>query len=137
MFLFASACSAEVKPDYQNAVLRSFRTIPSGQNCSAGTNGEISRNGDYSSHTNVNCSDTTKALYTIVFAGQVMVVEPSHSGKSKAGNIVSLGYSSLFWKNNCLYGQLPGTHLLLRSSGDQYQIRVGKKESLFRLVSAE
>jgi hypothetical protein len=48
-----------------------------------------------------------------------------------------LGWSTAFAKNSCLYGQLPGAHIQIRADGGNYHVRVGKKESLYKLVAAQ
>jgi hypothetical protein len=114
---------AAPKPDdaYQDAVLKSFVTIPAGQNChtsgsSTGTT-DSAGNSNTSGNATTNCSDTMVAHYTIVIGEQTLVIQPTMSGKAKAGAAFSLGWSAVFAKNSCLYGQLPGAHIQIRADG--------------------
>lgn len=126
---------------YQDPVLKSFITIPTGQDChtsgsSTGTT-DSAGNSRASGNANTNCSDTTVVHYTIVIGEQTLVIEPTSSGKAKVGSALSLGWSTAFAKNSSLYGQLPGTHIQIRAEGGNYHVRVGKKESVYKLVGAQ
>ena len=127
---------------YQDAVLKSFVMIPAGQHChtSGSSTGTTDSDGNSraSGDANTTCSDTTVAHYTVVIGGETLVIQPTLSGKAKAGAALSLGWSTAFAKNSCLYGQLPGAHIQIRAEGDgNYHVRVGKKESLYKLVAAQ
>lgn len=139
LLLISGSAFAAQKPhaEYQDAVLQSFQTIRSGQFCSGSTDGTVSDNGDISASTSTNCRPKTTAQYTIVVGQQTLVISPTRSGKSKAGAMFSMGYSAMFWKDSCLYGELPGAHILIRSDNGIYHVKVGKRESLFRLVAAQ
>lgn len=124
------------EPVFQDAVLKSFRMISNGESCSGNTSGKVDDNGNVAANTSTNCSANSSAEYTLVIGEQTIVVAPTMSGKKKAGSLLSLGWSTAFMKDTCLYGQLPGTHVLITSDGGVYRVRVGKKESLYKLVAA-
>lgn len=138
MLLATPALAAKrPEPDYQDAILKSFHTVPAGQHCSGNTNGTVSDSGVIDATTSTNCSNSTRSLYTVVIGEQTFVITPTLSAKGTAGAIFSFGYSEIFKKNSCLYGQLPGAHVLIRSENGMYHVKVGKRESLYRLVSAQ
>ena len=95
--------------------------IPAGQHCtqpevSTGTTDSDS-DSRASEAANTNCTDTTVAHYTIAIGEQKLVIQPTLSGKAKAGAALSLGWSTAFAKNSYLYGQLPGAHIQIRPDG--------------------
>ena len=66
-----------------------------------------------------------------------MTVTPDLTGKE---SLASLSWAtSGFVKKSSLYGSLPGTRISIRADSDpsKYRIKVGKRESLYKLVSAE
>lgn len=138
MFASTMAFAApKPQPVYQDAVLKSFRMVPAGESCSGNTSGKVDDSGNVNANTHTNCSANTSAEYTLVIGDQIIVIAPALSGKKKTGVILSLGWSALFIKDTCLYGQLPGAHVLIRSEGGTYHVKAGKRESLYKLVSAE
>lgn len=134
---------AEKRPEpvYQGAVLKSYHTVQSGMHCSTSgnTTGSVDATGSYDGNTssNTNCRPRTHVEYTVLVGEQTLVVEPALSGSAKAGAALSLGWSRVFAKDSCLYGQLPGTHIQIRAEGGIFHIKTGKRESLYKLVSAE
>jgi hypothetical protein len=121
---------------YQDAVLKSFRMVADGQSCSGSTTGKVENDGKIDANTSTSCTNTTKAIYTIVVGEQTFTLTPALVGKALAGSLLTLGYADLFKKQSCLYGQLPGTHILIRSDGAIFHVKVGKRESTYKLVGA-
>lgn len=143
LLLLSSFAFAKSKPEpvYQDAVLKSYRTVQSGMHCASSGNatGDITANGSIDGTTNssTNCRPRTHVEYTILVGEQVLIVEPALSGRQKAGAALSLGWSRVFSKDSCLYGLLPGTHIKIRSEGGIFHIKSGKRESLYSLIAAQ
>lgn len=151
VLLLVSTAAFAKKNDavYQDATLKSFRVVQSGQSCATygNTEGSVNANTDSAGLTtgNVNattnsttsCSPRRIAQYTLVVGGQILVVEPGHSKKAAAGVLLTAGWGALALKSSSLAGQLPGAHVLIRSESGEIHIKAGKKESEFRIVSAE
>jgi hypothetical protein len=138
----STAASAKPEPPYDDGVLQSFRVVDEGQSCSTNgtTTGTVSDSGNVNanSSSSTTCSPRKKAFYTIVVKGQTLVITPTQSAGTKVGVVASLGWGALFLKDSCLYGQLPGAKFQIRTeSPGTYRIKLGKRESLYKLVSAE
>jgi hypothetical protein len=135
-----------VSSDYRDAVLVSFRTVTNGSDCTS--NGTVKANTDDTGNTSgktsssTSCSDSTLTLYTLHVGDNTFVLQPTLSGKETARNaaivIGTIGYGALFLRKACsLRNQLPGTHVLIRSQGNNVQVKVGKRVSLYTVVSAQ
>lgn len=113
--------------DYQDAVLLSFRDVPTGENCSGSVNGN---------NVNSNCYDTTERQFTVKVSGQNLVIVPSGTKKRAGLAIATLGWSEIPRKGSVLRDQLPGSHFLIKSDSSGMYVKVGKKQSKFRVVEA-
>lgn len=154
--LFASGCGtawAAKKPEpvYQDAILKDFHTEQHGTFCSTSgdPNGTIKADTDSSGTTNgtvnatssasTSCSPRMAAYYTVVMGDHTFVLTPTEPGAAtavKAVAIIAFFPSAFFLKkNSVLYGVLPGTPIKMRSEGGTVYIKVGKRESLYKIVS--
>ena len=80
------------------------------------------------------CRDTERWLYTVKSGEKTFILTPDYSTGTKAGAMLSLGWSVAFIKHSVLANRLPGTPVLLRGDGKQYFVRVGDRESMFAAV---
>lgn len=86
--------------------------------------------------------DSNTRLYSVQVGQNTFVLKPTISGKKTAGEsamvIGTLGYGALFVRNKAsLYNQLPGAHVEIRPSGDNYEVKAGRKSTLYRLVQTQ
>lgn len=139
VLLLLNSAHAKDKPkdsDYQPGTLVSFRTVTTGSSCSGNTDGKVEDSGNVSATTRSNCQDTTVRVYTIRVGDQTLSVEPAMTGKKKAMGFATLGWSAAFDKGSVLRDQLPGAAIEVRSDPSGLYIRIGKKESKFKVVGA-
>ena len=141
------------EPVYQDAVLKDFHTEQQGTFCSTSgnTNGTVNANTDSSGTTNgtvnatssasTSCSPRMAAYYTVVMGQHTFVLSPTESGTVAAAKTVAIiaFFPSAFFlkKNSVLYGVLPGTPIKMRSEGGIFYVKVGKRESEYKIVSAQ
>lgn len=64
----------------------------------------------------------------------VFVLTLDHGAGAKAGEMLSLGWSTTFAKNPVLANRLPGTPLLLRGDGKHYYVKIGNRQSMYATV---
>ena len=119
---------------YEDATLVSFRAVTTGTSCShqADTTGDVDATTDDDGHTtgtvksttngNTSCSDTGWIYYTLQVGEHVYVVH----------HAITFGYRA-----SDLKGQLPGTHILVRTDAKGFYVKVGNKESKFVIVEAK
>lgn len=150
ILLLCLSAFAKDKPHYtyQDALLVSFRDVVSGSSCvhSSETTGDVKANTDdgYTSGT-VNatttgtseCSNNASRLYTINVAGQTYIIRHSMTGGQMATAMVTMGWGALFMKQSVLANQLPGTHVFVRSDEHGLYVKLGKRESRFKVVEAK
>jgi hypothetical protein len=145
------------EPVYQDAVLKNFHTEQQGKFCttSGDTNGTVNANTDSDGHTNgtvnttssasTSCSPRMVAYYTVVMGEHVFTLSPATSSGKKAAKVgtamLTFGIGAIVWnafdKNSALYGVLPGTPIKMRSESGTVYVKVGKRESEYKLVSAQ
>ncbi len=142
-----SILTAQSVPNgYRDAVLVSFKTVTNGSDCTS--NGTVKANTDDTGSTsgttssNTSCSDSSVTLYTLHVGDNTFVLQPTLSGKRTAGafaaGFLTFGAGALLLrKPPSLKNQLPGTHVLIRSQGNNVQVKVGKRVSLYTVVSAQ
>jgi hypothetical protein len=160
--LLASGCGtawAQKKPEpvYQDAVLKDFHTEQQGKFCttSGNTNGTVNANTDSDGNTNgtvnttssasTSCRPRMVAYYTVVMGEHVFTLTPTiSSGKSaaKVGTaMLTFGIGAIVWnafdKNSALYGVLPGTPIKMRSESGTVYIKVGKRETEYKIVAMQ
>lgn len=145
VFPLTAAASKPAVP-YQDAVLVSFTTVADGQSCSstpvyAPSNNNTQPPSQVSS-VQTACSDSQTRRYTLRVGEQSYVVEPDTTGKESARNaaliIGTIGYGALFvHQHDVLANQLPGAHILIRSAGNGFRVKVGKKESYYSATAME
>jgi len=127
--------------DYQDAVLVKFVTVTTGTDCShrSNTSGQVDDNGSVSADTNgsTSCSDITKRHYTLSVGQQTYIIEPEPTKGQKGAALATLGWSAAFAKQSVLAAQLPGTHVLVRSDAEGFWVKLGKRESRYRVISAQ
>lgn len=155
LLLFCPVLMASKKAksaNYQDGVLLDFHMEKTGRGCSsyANTNGNLSANSNtYGNQTattgNVTantfgsqtCIDHSRALYSVAVSDHTYVLTPYVSPGKVLGAVGTLGISTLFSKNSDLYGQLPGSHVRVRSEDGSFYVKVGKRESRYSLVGAQ
>jgi hypothetical protein len=149
VLLGSAVAFAKDKPQYtyQDGVLQSFRTEQTGTQCShsSDTSGTVNaRTDDYGNTRgtvdatttgSTSCKDTERALYTVKSGDNTFVLTPDHGAGAKAGQMLSLGWSTAFTKNSVLANRLPGTVLLLRGDGKHYYVKIGTRESMYAAVA--
>jgi hypothetical protein len=142
--LLSSVASAKGKhPDviYQDAVLVKFITVTTGNSCShnGSTSGKVDDDGSISANSSgtSDCTNLTKRHYTISVGQQTFEIEPEFTKGQKGAALATLGWSAAFAKQSVLSDQLPGTHVLVRSDSDGFWVKVGKRESRYRVVAAQ
>lgn len=127
--------------DYQDAVLVKFVTVTTGSSCSSSgdTNGKVDDNGNVSATSSgtTNCANRTKRHYTLSVGQQTFVIEPEPTRGQKGTALATLGWSAAFAKQSVLADQLPGTHVMVRTDADGFWVKIGKRESLYRVVAAQ
>ena len=144
LLLCLSTCAfAKDEPTYQDGTLKDFKTVQQGQTCrtaggsSSSVNTNTSDNGittgsiDTSSGASTRCSPNMVAFYTVTVGEHEYVVTPHHMPLS------SSPIAMAFHKNSDLAGVLPGTPVKVRTEGDNFYVKIGKRESTFKLVSAK
>jgi hypothetical protein len=134
---------------YQDGVLEAVKRVVSGSTCSSNgdTTGTVNANTDTSGQTNgtvkadtktsTTCGNLYQWLYTVKTGDVVYVLTPTHSAGARVGTAVSLGWSRFFLKDSTMANQLPGTKIKLRSDPSGIYVKVGDRESLYRVVSAD
>ncbi len=146
LILCASTVFAATKPEpvYQDAVLKDFKRVQTGQSCSTygSSNGNVNAHTNDSGNTNgtittnssasTTCSPTIMTLYTVVVGDHEYVVTPTD--KLFSGEHLA---RSFLHKSSDLAGILPGTPIKVRTEGKDFYVKVGKRESTFKMVSAK
>jgi hypothetical protein len=139
--LLSSVAFAKDNATYQDAVLVKFVTVTTGNSCSqnGSTSGKVDDDGNISANSSgtSNCANITKRHYTISVGQQTFVIEPEFTKGQKGAALATLGWSAAFAKQSVLSDQLPGTHVLVRSAPDGFWVKVGKRESRYRVVAAQ
>lgn len=151
LFFISLSASAKDKPQYtyQDGVLQTVKRVASGLNCTSNgeTTGRVDTNTDSagrtdgtvnaSTNTSTSCADRYQWLYTVKTGDNVYVLTPTHGTGARVGTALSLGWGGYFLKSSALANQLPGTLVKLRSDNSGIHVKVGSRESLYRVVSAE
>jgi hypothetical protein len=143
MLLCCSVAFCQTAPsDYREATLVGFRTITAGSSCSS--SGTVAANANDSGSVNgttqaeTYCSDNLVRLYTVQVDNNVFVLRRTISKKQTAMVLGTMGYGGFFLLHkDVLANQLPGAPILIRSQGSGFQIKVGKKESLYSIQGAQ
>ncbi len=143
------------EPVYQDAVLKDFHTEQQSKHCSTSgdTNGTIKADTDSDGTTNgtvtatstssTSCTPRMVAFYTVVMGEHTFVLSPTENGgvvAAKATAIIATGGMAAFFlsrKNSVLYGVLPGTPVKMRSESGTVYIKVGKRESEYKIVAMQ
>ena len=143
--LFSFPCLAIAAPHpapvYQDGVLVSFSTVRSGESCQTSGTATARSNGDgtatATSDGEATCSDVMRRHYTLKVGDSQFVVKPAISKKVAAMGAATIGWGLLFTKQSVLANLLPGTHILVRTDDQGFHVKVGKRESLYTVVSAQ
>ncbi len=134
---------------YQDAMLVKFVTVTTGTSCShkSNTTGTVDATTDADGNTDgtvrattsgsTNCSNDITRYYTISVGEQTFVIEPEMTKGQKGAALATMGWSAVFAKQSVLANQLPGVHILVRSDAAGLWVKVGKRESRFRMVDAQ
>ena len=134
--LMLLSCAAAEDAAYRDAVLLSFRDVASGASCSGSVRAHSGSSGDVTGQTDTDCSQNYQRQYSIQMGKQIFVLVFTGSAKARAAAAATLGFSSMFSKSSALRDQLPGAHLLIRSDSSGVYVKVGKRESRYRIVEA-
>ena len=142
---------AKGKPEpqyvYQNGTLKSFQMVNEGSSCVSNgnttgqVNGSVDEGGDVSGNvkanttTNTTCVPRKIAYYTIAVGSQTLILTPSVTKREGITALATLGYSRLFQKNSVLYDLPPGTPIQVRAKGTAIYVKVGSRESKYRIDS--
>lgn len=147
LFLACSVAAAQTAQiPYQDAVLVSYKLVSTGTDCASnGTvSGKADDNGKVTGAANStsSCSESEIRQYMIQVGPNTFALRPTISGPQLASEaaltVATLGYGALFIRNrDVLVNQLPGAHILIRSHGSGFQIKVGKKDSLYSVAGAQ
>jgi len=123
---------------YQDAVLKSFRMVNDGEHCSTSGSASPDYAGGASTSTSTNCTATQSAYYTVSIGDQIIVLTPAVTVPKVAPAAATRGFNRFFSKDSVLYGLLPGTPVKIRQdSPGKFYVRVGKRESLYKIAAAE
>lgn len=145
----AALCEKKPEPVYQEAIFKSYRSVSMGSNCdsSGTTTGTVNASTDAMGNTNgtVNantqthgsCSDVTMAVYAVAIGSQIFTLTPTSTLVGSSVSFVTLGLSNAFKRDSVLYGQLPGTPIRIRSEGGVFYVKVGKRESMYKLIGVQ
>ncbi len=134
--------------NWQDAVLVDLRTNQSGSACSSSetVNGVVDDSGDVRGRPqgSSNCVVAATLHYTLSVGAHTYIIQPDHTAGKKAtvaatlgyGAVATLGYGAFFLKNSVLDNQLPGVHVLVRADPKGFWVKVGNRESKYRVVEA-
>ena len=129
---------AKAKPhyEYQDGVLVKFQDIPAGSTCntSGSINANTKQNGVADTSSSTNCYSKTRRLYTIAIGEHTVVIQPVLNKKQFASVVSTYGLAAFWIKNSVLAGLRAGTHVQVRSVGDDFYVKVGQRESKYRVV---
>ncbi|HEX6494659.1 MAG TPA: hypothetical protein VF018_04195 [Acidobacteriaceae bacterium] len=122
---------------YQDGVLTKTRTTVVGNSCSTSTQTDAATYGNTARRTfdaSARCSDLHGAVYTVEVGSTEYELTPDHSRAARASAYLPL--SAAFLKQSSLANHLPGTPVKLRRDDDGFLVRVGKRESHYRIFIA-
>jgi hypothetical protein len=122
---------------YQDGVLTKVRTAVVGNSCSSSTQSDAATYGNTARRTfdaSARCSDVHGAVYTIEVAGKEYELTPDHSRAARASAYLPL--SATLLKQSSLANHQPGTAIKFRADDDGFVVRVGKRETRYRIFVA-
>jgi hypothetical protein len=119
--------------DYHNGVLVRFETVSTGLSCSSSGSGTVNDDGQVSTSNSGSCSEDSVGHYTVAVGDVSYVLAPALTHPKTA--IFTLGYSAAFQKHSVLYAQLPQTPVKVRVSKEKVFVKIGDRESPYRVVS--
>jgi hypothetical protein len=123
--------------DYQDGVLTKIRTVVVGNSCSNSTQSDAATYGNTARRTfdaSARCSDIRGAVYTVQVGSTEYEITPDHSRVARASSYLPL--SATFLHQSSLANHMPGTAVKLRTEGDVVFVRIGKRESQYRVFTA-
>lgn len=147
--IFAIVCATTpmakgaAKPNgtYSDAVLVGFTTVNAGASCSTDGIATARSTGagtaDVSGSSTSSCADVTQRNYTIQVGDNRFVVKPTFSKKGEAVGFATLGWGFVLAKAGVLNNVLPGTHVLVRTDDQGFHVKLGKRVSLYSVVTAQ
>jgi hypothetical protein len=122
---------------YQDGVLTKIRTTVIGNSCTTSTQTDAATYGNTARRTldaSARCSDIHGAIYTVQVGNTEYELTPDHSRAARASAYLPL--SATFLKQSSLANHLPGTAVKFRRDEDGFLVRVGKRESRYRIFVA-
>ena len=126
---------------FQDAVLVRYENVLTGTNCQTSGSPHSEGTGDGTVETQgtatTECSDVFYRHYIIRVGENTYVLARSSSRKSQGFGLATLGWAHAFEKESVLANLLLGTQLKVRTDADGFHIKVGKRESLFKVLAAQ
>jgi hypothetical protein len=122
---------------YQDDILTKIRTTVIGNSCTTSTQTDAATYGNTARRTldaSARCSDIHGAIYTVQVGNTEYELTPDHSRAARASAYLPL--SATFLKQSSLANHLPGTPVKFRRDEDGFLVRVGKRESHYRIFVA-
>jgi hypothetical protein len=119
--------------DYHDGVLVRFEMVSAGLSCSSSGNGTVNDDGQVNVRNSGSCSQDSVAHYSIA-VGDISYVLTAALTHPKTA-LFTLGYSAAFEKHSVLYAQLPGTPIKVRMVKDKVYVKLGDRESPYKVVS--
>jgi hypothetical protein len=113
------------------------RTTVDGNACTSATQSDAATYGNTAKRTldvSARCSDVRGTIYTVHVGDTDYELTPDHSRAARASSYLPL--SATFLHQSSLANHMPGTAVELRSEGGAFFVRVGKRESEYRVYTA-
>ena len=129
--------SPKPNPAYLDGTLVNMKRQSFGAYCSTQSTITMADSTSGNSSGSANCSPRVQYIYTVRVGPQTMELVQFTSAVSIATYAATLGVSGLFRKSSVLYGQMPGTAMQIRKDGRTYYVKIGKRESPYKLVAVE
>jgi hypothetical protein len=137
LFIPLALSAAASEPVYQDGVLTKVRTTVVDNACSSSTQSDAATYGNTARRTidaSARCSDIRGAVYTVKVGETEYQLTPDHSRVARASSYLPL--SATLLKQSSLANHMPGTAVQLRPDDDGFLVRVGKRESRYRVFVA-
>ena len=132
--------AAKSKAEYQDAVLKNFSTERSRTRFTVNDKAASSRSTTGGSNSGSQrgaaspaapCGVHVVAVFTVVVGEHVYVLTPAVMGE-----YAPTGLGRFLVRSPSLEGTLPGTPVKMRSDGSEIYIKVGRRESQYKAISA-
>ena len=134
LFLPFALSAAAGAPAWQDGVLTKVRTTVVDNACSTSTQSDAATYGNTARRTidaSARCSDIRGAIYTVQVGDTAYELTPDHSRVARATSYLPL--SATLLKQSSLANHMPGTPVKFRRDDEGFLVRVGNRESHYRL----